>query len=191
MKKFLVGLLLLCSLAGMAQEVSTRLRPRDRFYNRCGEKSLYFLSPGYSYCFANAEHYAQLNTLEFRSKLFGMSLLEFEMQVNPVSTWFAYRPNMKIYIPFGRWIGMTVYGGASVDLTYLGQYFIKGYEFDSDNFFVNAFGGASLLLVPFKCLPIEIKAEYRYPLINNIQPQGVYLTTQLHLGTPIHKKHTN
>ena len=116
--------------------------------------------------------------------------------------WFAYKPAVKFYIPCTKWLAIELYGGAEVDLTKMwskiNSTYYTGYHNETNqdglripeqNFFVGVYGGAGFMLTAVPQVPLEIKAEYRHPVKGNtaLVPQGVYISAQLHLASPIKK----
>lgn len=157
----------------------------SRYYGHSGKISVSWIGAGYTYSCKSREHLLSAELLNLRTGLFGLSLLDFEMGVAPnISPWFAYRPSAKFYIPTCKWLSVCLYGGAETDITYLGQYFLPDYTWNKeDNYFLNAFGGLGLHLTGLRWMPIDLNVEYRHPIINTIQPQGVYLSAKLYLAT--------
>ena len=140
-----------------AKETSVQHTPlRKRFYEHSGSSALSIVSAGYSTYFLfpgegvnttkdlGKRHLINFSILEWRAKLFGMSLFNFEMGINtpsdepgnrlpkfqrggvneyqlleadPKTMWFAYKPAMKVYIPLGKMCAIQLYGGVEVDLT--------------------------------------------------------------------------
>lgn len=112
--------------------------------------------------------------------------------------WFAYKPTIKAYIPVAKWCAIEVIGGVSADITKVWNkisinYYKNHPEVPEQNFFLTVNGGVGFVFTPSPATPIEIKAEYRHPLMGNIAlvPQGIYLSAQIHLGSPIHKNDSN
>ena len=116
--------------------------------------------------------------------------------------WFAYKPAVKFYIPCTKWLAIELYGGAEVDLTKMwskiNSTYYTGYHNETNqdglripeqNFFVGVYGGAGFMLTAVPQVPLEIKAEYRHSVKGNtaLVPQGVYISAQLHLASPIKK----
>ena len=116
--------------------------------------------------------------------------------------WFAYKPAVKFYIPCTKWLAIELYGGAEVDLTKMwskiNSTYYTGYHNETNqdglripeqNSFVGVYGGAGFMLTAVPQVPLEIKAEYRHPVKGNtaLVPQGVYISAQLHLASPIKK----
>lgn len=131
---------------------------RQRFYDYSGSSCLSILSVGYSTYFLfpgegvntmrdlGKRHLVNLSLFDWRAKLFGMSLFNFEMGINTpneepgselpmfqrggatedkleeadVKTmWFAYKPAVKFYIPLCKMLALQLYGGVEVDVTKL------------------------------------------------------------------------
>lgn len=128
------------------------------YYRHSGSSSLSIISAGYSTYFLlpssgmeathdfGKRHILNFEIFEWRAKMFGMSLFNFEMGINtPRETpgdvltmfqrggtsedkavsadaktmWFAYKPTAKIYIPIAKWCAIQLYGGVEVDVTKL------------------------------------------------------------------------
>jgi hypothetical protein len=219
---------------GAQPDVKVEKRPLlQRYYDHSGRSMVSVLSVGYSTYFLipgpgvnttqyfGKRHILNFEIFEWRARLFGMSLFNFEMGVNTphaypgdvLSTlqrggkektdvikaegntmWFAYKPGIKVYIPVAPWCAAIVYGGVSVDLTRLWSKIATSYykdhpEVPEQNFFLGAYGGAGFSFTTSASLPIEVKAEYRHPVMGNtaLVPQGIYLTAQLHIGNPVRK----
>jgi len=116
--------------------------------------------------------------------MFGMSLLDFEMGVAPLSHSFGYSPTMQLYIPIGKCVAFSMYGGVSVDITKLWSFMNKNYIFDSDNFYVGVLGGISFVFYASRYVPISIFAEYRYPFKGVVigQEQDMSIGTKIGIG---------
>ena len=201
---------------------------RHRYYDYSGKGSITIFSVGYSTYFLlpgdgvditeffAKRHFINFDILEWRAKMFGMSLLNFEMGENTQSStlpqfqrggktddaleeatrrtmWFAYKPSAKIYIPIAKWLAIEMYGGIEVDVTGVWSKINSGYYksqlIPQQNYFVGAFGGLGFQLTGTPVIPLEIKAEYRNPIKGNtaIAPQGVYLSAQLHMAVPVRR----
>lgn len=128
----------------------------ERYYAHSGHSmitilgfgySTYFLMPGLNVNTARdfgKRHILNFEIFEWRARLFGMSIFNFEMGVNTPhaypgdilscyqrggkdktsvikadgkTMWFAYKPAVKAYIPIEKWCAAVVYGGISVDIT--------------------------------------------------------------------------
>lgn len=128
--------------------------------------------------------------------------LDERVEATAKTMWFAYKPAVKFYIPCTKWLAVELYGGAEVDLTKMwskiNSAYYTGYHNETNqdglripeqNFFVGAYGGAGFMLTAVPQVPLEIKAEYRHPVKGNtaLVPQGVYISAQLHLASPIKK----
>lgn len=165
----------------------------NRFYNYSGFSSLSYLSAGYTYSCMGGKHMVNASVFDFRVGLFSASLLNVEMSVSPFDKRFAYKPNIRIYIPIAKCFSLVPYGGAEVDASYLGQYFDKSYAYNVDkDFYINAVGGIALNLTAMRHVPIEIRAEYRHPVKESyagaLNPKGVYVGAQIYFGSVFYKK---
>ena len=140
-----------------------------RFYKRSGYSYVSLVSVGYytpfllpnnpqGYAiteFTGRHHYLNVSFLDFRVRLIGAELLDFEFGVNtPGMTkngvdlptigrggstpgsiadakfntmWFAWKPTVKFYVPATSWLAAEVYAGAHVDITYLWSQVHKTY----------------------------------------------------------------
>jgi len=102
--------------------------------------------------------------------------------------WFAYKPTFNFYIPITDWLAATLYFGMDVDLCKLMYVIRKNYYVDAatpeNNFHLGLIGGAGFRFSPHGQLPIDIRCEYRHPVMGNkgIIPQGIYLTAQVGFG---------
>lgn len=174
--------------ATTAEESPVRESLLTRYFHHNGRLSTCYFGGGYTYGFPGGDHMVSLELFEFRMWLFGLSWLDFEMGVAPMSKWFAYRPSMRVYIPTCKWLSLFVYGGAEVDLTYLGPYVWLDYKFNYDNYFLDAFGGIGLQFTPARRMPIDLKLEYRHPITHDLQPKGMYLTTKIYFAGCFRRK---
>ena len=130
-------------------EIAGNESVRKRFYKRSGKTYLSLIGVGYSTFFLmpnNPQNYASteflgkrhllnIDILNFRACMFGMSLLNFEMGLNNTCTttngvnlttimgggaaddlvaarmftmWFAYKPTINVYIPVTNWLAATI-----------------------------------------------------------------------------------
>ncbi len=132
----------------------------QRYYKHSGQTMVSILSMGYSTYFqvgstmegAPSDYTFLRNMLNFemfewRTKWFGMQILNFEMGINQETTirgtptryiytferggensderleatsktmWFAYKPAIKFYVPCTKWLALELYGGIEVDIT--------------------------------------------------------------------------
>ena len=153
----------------------------SRFYNYSGTKFVGILSAGYIYSFSDDTQWLSAGILPFRYKMFGMNLLDIEMSVTPIAEYFIYKPTMHLYFPISKSMALTVYAGACMDLTFpVEKYILK--ESPTQDFYLGALGGVSLWFNFLSNVPMELFAEYRYPIINNVQEQGFYVGASLLLG---------
>ncbi len=165
----------------------------NRYFNRSGFSSLSYLSLGYTYSFMDGHHLVNASILDFRASLVGASLLNVEMAVSPFNKRFAYKPSIRIYIPVAPCLSLVPYGGAEIDASYVGQYLDKNYTYDeTTDFYINAVGGVALNLTAAKHVPMEIKVEYRHPVLERtngaLHMKGIYLGAQIYFGSVFKKK---
>ena len=189
----------------------------QRYYDRNGRSSVSWVSAGYSTYFlypapeglksteyAFKQHLITMEILEWRAGIIGMSFFQFEMglpyqkgdltntvtgktEADGKTMWFAYKPGAKLYIPLGKYVALQLGGGIELDVTKIWGAVSKKYAYNQDNWFMDAYGSAGFYITPIAQIPIEIKAEYRHPVMGNklLMPQGFYITAQLHLTKPI------
>lgn len=192
----LFGLMMSAKMYAASQDDKEQ-RPRlsQRYMNYSGKSSLTILELGYTYDLVDNMHIVEGGILDFRYKYWGMSLLNVELGIVKdasdkvgVTPWVGYKPSMHFYIPLAKCLALSPYGGASIDCTYLGQYLVKNYEWDKEkNFYVDVFGGLGFYLTGVPAVPLEIRAEYRYPVIKNTMnamSQGFYVSARLHFAKP-------
>lgn len=172
-----------------APQASKAERPRvkQRFYDFAGKSHISFAHAAFRYGISNGDHTILFGVASFRTRLFGFSLFDFEKTFIPsgVQSW-SYSPSLRVYLPAAKCLAFSIYGGASVDITSLFPYVKKTYEYDSSNFFVSAYGGLDMTLYAGHFLPLDVFAEYRYPVSGNStlpgQEQGFYFGVKLGLG---------
>ena len=185
----------------------------QRYYDRNGRSSVSWVSAAYSTYFlyptpegltsttyAFKQHLITMEILEWRAGIIGMSFFQFEMgqpfqkgdltntvtgktEADGKTMWFAYKPGVKIYIPLGKYVALQLAGGVELDITKIWSGISKKYTYNPDNWFMDAYGGVGLYFTPIPQIPIELKAEYRHPVMGNklLMPQGFYITAQVHL----------
>lgn len=155
------------------------------FFNHSGRHSLSVLSVGYTYSFMDGYHLVNAALLDFRTTLFGMSLLNVEMSVSPFTKRFAYRPQVRLYLPIIKNLSVVPYGGAEIDASRLGWYIDKNYQYDADSqFYINAIGGLALHLTAARHVPMEVKMEYRHPVYT--RSAGTYTSAGFYIGAQIY-----
>lgn len=165
----------------------------NRYFNRSGFSSLSYLSLGYTYSFMDGHHLVNASLLDFRASLVGASLLNVEMSVSPFNKRFAYKPAIRIYIPVLPYLSLVPYGGAEIDASYIGQYLDHNYTYDkTTDFYINAVGGVALNLTAAKHVPMEIKVEYRHPVLEGtngaLHSKGIYIGAQIYFGSVFKKR---
>lgn len=156
------------------------------FYNYSGKSFLSVIGLGYTYSFINRSHLVNASVLDFRTGLFGMSPICAEMVVSPYRLSVAYRPTINLYIPLGKNTAIVPYAGTVVDATGLGKYIVKDFSYSmNDDFYVGAVAGIGFHLSVVRWLPMQIRAEYRHPIINTQSPfnqKSLYLSVQIYIG---------
>lgn len=165
----------------------------DRYFDYSGYSFLGIISAGYTYSFIDNRHLLTASILDFRTTLFGASPMAVEMSISPWDTRVAYKPTIRVYIPATKLFSIAPYAGTTVDMSGIGKFFAKGYDYNkSRDFYVNAIAGVALNVSVLKHVPFEIKAEYRHPIISptrvNLNSKGFYLSAQIYIGCPIRKK---
>lgn len=184
-----------------------KYRAAKNYYNRNGVNYLSIISGGYTFDFADnvvdskiaspLKHVVDMSILDWRVRWFGMSLLNFEMELgDSYADHFdhraIYKPSFNFYIPISEVNAIKLYGGAECDMSYVYKANPDyDYSFDRD-FFFNIDAGIGFQVVPFGAMPIEFNCEYRYPVKNltkdqNRLSQGFYVTSRFYLGVPIRK----
>ena len=160
----------------------------SRYYNYSGTNSLSYFSVGYTYSFLDKRHLINISLLDFRIHMFGMSPLCAEMSVSPLDKRVAYKPAIRLHIPVAKCVALTPYVGASLDMSGIGKYIVKNYDYDFQrDFYMSCIGGVSAYVTIAKRVPFEVKAEYRHPVYTPLSgaflPQGIYLSAQVYFGS--------
>lgn len=156
--------------------------PRERFYNHSGKSHLSFLSIGYAYSPKNEQKLVSASLLDFRARMFGASLLNFEIGIDPRTEWYCYKPSLKVYFPVSSWMAVVLSGGVSMDCSALLERMNQDVEEELVDVFMVANGGVSLYFVPSRYVPIELKAEYGQDIICQSPVNGLTVGICLHLG---------
>ena len=159
----------------------------SRFYDYSGYNALHFFTIGYTYSFVDHRHLVNASLMDFRLACIGLSPLCAEVSVSPWDKRVAYKPSLRIYLPAAKCFAFVPYGGVALDASALGQYLVKGYDYDKDrDFYLSAVAGLAFHLSAAPYVPIELRVEYRHPIITpsgtNMYSQGVYLGAQLYFG---------
>jgi hypothetical protein len=103
-----------------------------------------------------------VGVLPFRYRMLGINPADFEISVSD-SAWvqsFAYRPKISLVLPCNRGFAFTFYGGVSVNL--YDRYMAK--EKPVNGVRTDLLGGVSMRLNYVGKFPVDIFAEYKYPL---------------------------
>jgi hypothetical protein len=155
-----------------------------RYYDYSGRSSLAYISLGATYSFVDQRVLMTASILDFRAGLFGMSPLAVEMSVYPFQTYVAYKPAVRLYIPLAKNFAVAPYGGVLVDASSL---FMPrdAYVFERD-FYMNGYAGLALHLSALRRLPMELTAEYRFPIKQLTYSErylpGIYVSAHFYLG---------
>ena len=165
----------------------------SRYYDYSGYRTISFISAGYTYSFMGHHHLLNLSVVDFRVGLFAMSPICTEFAVGPIDTRVAYKPTVKVYIPVMKHCAVVPYGGAAVDVSGVGKWFSKSYNYDTQrDFYASVIAGVAFNFSGAKHVPVEAKVEYRHPLVTptngSLSPQGVYLGAQVYIGSARSKK---
>ncbi|MCQ2235680.1 MAG: hypothetical protein MJZ18_01645 [Bacteroidales bacterium] len=155
---------------------------RDSFYSHAGKSHLSFLSVGYAYSPKNELKMLSASLLDFRARMFGASLLNFEVGIDPWTEWYCYKPSMKVYFPVCSWMAVVLSGGVSMDCSALLERMNQSVEEELVDVFMVANGGVSLYFVPSRYVPIELKAEYGQDIACQSSVNGLTVGICLHLG---------
>jgi len=92
--------------------------------------------------------------------MFGMSLADFELSVGD-STWkqtICYKPRISLYLPCSDGFAFHFYGGVALNLFDLTQPNVTNKRMD-------IIGGASMRFNYNGGFPMDIYAEYKYPIM--------------------------
>ena len=105
----------------------------------------------------------------------------------------AYKPSVRVYIPVAKNCAVVPYGGAAIDMSGLGKFVSKDFNYNTNrDFYASAIAGVAVNLSAAKRIPLELKVEYRHPIVvptaGTLSPQGIYLGAQLYLGSTFDKK---
>ena len=179
--------------ATRTEETETKTRLIDRYFDYSGRHALYILNVGYTYSCANGYHLVNAALCDFRTTIVGFSILNAEIAVSPFTKRFAYKPQVRFYIPATKFLSVVPYGGVEIDMSYVGTYFSEKYQYDfATQFYVNAIGGAALNLSILPNVPLEVKFEYRHPIkcvdSNPPAPKGFYISAQLYFALLYRRK---
>ena len=159
----------------------------SRYYDYSGKSSLSIFSAGYTYSLVDGRHLVNASLLDFRIRMFGLSPLAAEFSVSPLDARVAYKPSIRLHVPVYKWLAVTPYVGTAIDASYMGTLLVKRYDFQKErDFYVSLITGVSLFVTAARNVPLELKVEYRHPLVTPtsgaFNPQGIYLGAQIHFG---------
>ena len=147
----------------------------QRYYDNAGTWFIGVIDFGYNISFTDTTfrncHYINLGILPFRYKMFSASLLDFEMLVtghmkDSVMKTLCYRPKISLVLPCGEGFAFTFYGGLKLNLY---DAFGKNPTYDPEDpkkkiIKTDIYGGASMMLNGVGTFPVNIFAEYCWPI---------------------------
>lgn len=153
---------------------TTEHKPRKRnehlwrFYDNAGRWYIGVIDFGYTFDF-NGQltdpkkfgHLVTFGVLPIRYKMFGVNLVDFEVGVTdslPGSS-FAYRPSVSLYVPCDHGFAFRFYGGFNFNL-----YDATHNTTQKDVARRYVFGGASMRFNYIGKFPMDIFAEYKWPI---------------------------
>jgi hypothetical protein len=141
----------------------------QRFYDRAGTWFIGVLDFGYTFDLnggqTNADgkpafkHIITAGILPFRYKMFGMSLADFEVAVAD-SLWkqtFCYKPRISLFLPCSDGFAFHFYAGMSLNLSDLTNAQVTQKR-------MSIIGGASMRFNYVGRFPMDLFAEYQYPI---------------------------
>lgn len=163
---------------------------RHKYYNYSGAKFFSFFDGGYTYDIASNNNLLSLGLFSYRYKMFGFSLLNFEAGANilkepflsELPEPFRYKPNIKFFFPLGKATTFNMYVGSSIDVMYLWSQINQNYSYTANNVKFTTYGGLSFRFSAIPALPLELFAEYHYPINSNFSGNGFMVGAHLYLG---------
>ena len=142
--------------------------PFQRFYDRAGTWFIGIVDFGYTFDLNGAisdpsrgfNHIVTAGLLPFRYKMLGLSLADFEVCVSD-SAWkesICYKPRVSLFLPCSDGFAFHFFGGLGINL------YDKKYATDTTKRRKYVFGGASMRFNYAGRFPMDLFAEYKYPL---------------------------
>ena len=133
----------------------------QRFYDNAGTCFIGILDFGYSFDFNGGlgfRHQVHLGVLPIRYRMLGINPADFEMTVNesPILQTVCYRPKLSLVLPCSNGFAFTFYGGVSVNL--------YDWSKHADQVRTSLLGGASMRFNYIGRFPMDIFAEYKWPI---------------------------
>lgn len=157
---------------------------RDQFYETSGKTYLSFIKIGYTVAPHINVHLVDFGVLDFRARMFGLTLLNCEIKAYPFDEHFFYKPSIRLDIPISKFATLDIYGGSFTDIGETWKHF---YHKDADaNLFVSGFGGMGLGVKNF----LRLFVEYRFPIYGENPDRDlltIYLGLQISFGMKITK----
>jgi hypothetical protein len=153
----------------------------QRFYDNAGTWFIGVIDFGYTFDFNGGKgfrHLINFGVLPFRYRMLGINPADFELSFNDSSllSSFSYRPKISLVVPCSRGFAFTFYGGASVNLyDQMHKNELTTYQ---NKVRMYAIGGASMRFNYAGRFPMDIFAEYKWP-IKGVDPATVGAKEQL------------
>jgi hypothetical protein len=135
----------------------------QRFYDNAGTWFIGILDFGYTFDFNGGNgyrHMVDVGILPIRYRMLGINPADFEICASD-SAWrqsLTYRPKISLVLPCNRGFAFTFYGGVAVNIY---DKFINKNQQDPQ---VHVIGGASMRLNYVGKFPVDIFAEYKWPI---------------------------
>lgn len=133
----------------------------QKFYDNAGKWYIGLFNFGYSFDLNGDTkylHQAHFGSLALRYRIAQVNLADFEITVNDGS-WkeqVYYRPKLSVVLPCAKGLAFTVYGGLAVNL--------YDWSKKAETIRTYALGGASMKLNSVGKFPVDIFAEYKWPV---------------------------
>lgn len=136
----------------------------QKFYDRSGTWYLGIVDFGYTFSIADTGHVVTFGVLPFRYKMFSISLVDFEFCASDslIKKSFAYNPKVALVVPCAQRFAFTFYGGFSFNV-----YDSSHREAVRRSYIL---GGVSMLFNSERHFPIQLFADYKWPLVSDLQP---------------------
>jgi len=189
-------------LRRLGDTIQTLRRPNrhlQRFYDRAGTWYLGVVDFGYNFDFNGGRlkedgttpdfrHNVTLGILPFRYKMFGMSLLDVEFCANDTAIikTMAYKPKLSLFLPCDDGFAFHFYLGAAVNLydAFHQDPAAASTSEAKKNIRTDIIGGASLRFNYVGKFPMDIFAEYKYPIygIDDVTKKSLNMAQLFRVG---------
>ena len=140
----------------------------QRYYDNAGTWFIGIVDFGYTFDFNGGldpkgfRHLIHFGVLPIRYRMLGINPADFEICVNDSAfkQTFTYRPKISLVVPCKPGFAFTFYGGVGVNIY---QKFMAK-EKPVDGIHTDIFGGVTMRMNKAGCFPVDIFAEYKYPI---------------------------